>query len=90
MLRHAKSPDSRSSGDDDQEQLPPVKIPHPFSGYQKKVKKKHGLAVPATSAPVERVFSHSGIIMHYRARTSAKTLSELIFLKYNYSVVLTL
>lgn len=42
------------------------------------------LAVPATSAPVERVFSHGGIIMRpHRARLSAKTLSELMLLKCN-------
>ncbi|KAK0151144.1 putative AC transposase [Merluccius polli] len=46
------------------------------------------LAVPATSAPVERVFSHGGLIMRpHRARLSAKTLSYLVFLKCNHSVV---
>ncbi|KAF1392190.1 hypothetical protein PFLUV_G00049990 [Perca fluviatilis] len=46
------------------------------------------LAVPATSAPVERVFSHGGLIMRpHRARLSAKTLSHLVFLKCNQSVV---
>ncbi|XP_041841957.1 uncharacterized protein LOC121640312 [Melanotaenia boesemani] len=45
------------------------------------------LAVPATSAPVERVFSHGGLIMRpHRARISARTLSTLIFLKCNHSV----
>ncbi|XP_073714182.1 uncharacterized protein [Misgurnus anguillicaudatus] len=45
------------------------------------------LAVPATSAPVERVFSHGGLIMRpHRARLGAKTLSSLIFLKCNHSV----
>ncbi|KAJ4932943.1 hypothetical protein JOQ06_029781 [Pogonophryne albipinna] len=44
------------------------------------------LAVPATSAPVERVFSHGGLIMRpHRARLSARTLSSLIFLKCNHS-----
>lgn len=48
------------------------------------------LAVPATSAPVERVFSYSGIIIRpHRARLSANTLSELMLLKCN-SVVETL
>ncbi|KAL7879730.1 hypothetical protein SRHO_G00019840 [Serrasalmus rhombeus] len=42
------------------------------------------LAVPATSSPVERVFSHGGLIMRpHRARLSASTLSILIFLKCN-------
>lgn len=45
------------------------------------------LAVPATSAPVERVFSHGGLIMRpHRAWLSARTLSCLIFLKCNHSV----
>ncbi|KAI4815992.1 hypothetical protein KUCAC02_006113 [Chaenocephalus aceratus] len=38
-------------------------------------------------APVERVFSHGGLIMRpHRARLSARTLSSLIFLKCNHSV----
>lgn len=42
------------------------------------------LAVPASSAPVERVFSHGGIIMRpHRARLGDKTLSNLIFCKCN-------
>lgn len=42
------------------------------------------LAVPATSAPVERVFSAGGIFMRpHRARLSNKTLSNLIFAKCN-------
>ncbi len=42
------------------------------------------LAVPATSAPVERVFSRGGIIMRpHRARTSSKLLEMLMFLKCN-------
>ena len=45
------------------------------------------LGVPATSAPVERVFSHGGIIMRpHRARLSATNLSSLIFLKCNRNV----
>lgn len=40
--------------------------------------------VPATSAPVERVFSHSGFIMRpHRARMSDGLLETLIFLKCN-------
>lgn len=42
------------------------------------------LCVPASSSPVERVFSHGGIIMRpHRARLSDKMLSNLIFLKCN-------
>lgn len=42
------------------------------------------LSVPASSAPVERVFSHGGIIMRpHRARLADKTLSNLIFCKCN-------
>jgi len=49
-------------------------------GLAKKV-----LAVPASSAPVERVFSRGGIIMRpHRARLNDKLLAELIFLKCNY------
>jgi hypothetical protein len=40
--------------------------------------------VPASSAPVERIFSQSGIIMRsHRARMSNKLLEELVFLKCN-------
>lgn len=42
------------------------------------------LSVPATSAPVERVFSHGGIIMRpHRSRMKGNTLSNLVFLKCN-------
>ncbi|KAK9976821.1 hypothetical protein ABG768_018644 [Culter alburnus] len=41
-------------------------------------------SVPASSAPVERVFSHGGIIMRpHRAQLADKTLSNLIFCKCN-------
>ena len=44
----------------------------------------HLFTVPATSAPVERVFSHGGIIMRpHRARLGDTMLSHLIFLKCN-------
>jgi hypothetical protein len=40
--------------------------------------------VPATSAPVERIFSHSGLIMRaHRARMSDAVLETLVFLKCN-------
>ena len=42
------------------------------------------LSVPATSAPVERVFSHGGIILRpHRARLGDAMLSDLVFLKCN-------
>lgn len=42
------------------------------------------LSVPASSAPIERVFSHGGIIMRpHRARLGDTMLSKLIFLKCN-------
>ena len=42
------------------------------------------LCTPATSAPVERVFSHSGLIVRpHRARMSDELLETLVFLKCN-------
>lgn len=42
------------------------------------------LSVPASSAPIERVFSHGGIIMRpHRSRLGDKTLGNLAFLKCN-------
>jgi len=42
------------------------------------------LSVPASSSPIERVFSHGGIILKpHRARMSDTMLSKLIFLKCN-------
>lgn len=42
------------------------------------------LSVPASSAPVERVLSHGGVIMRpHRARLADRTLSSLIFSKCN-------
>lgn len=42
------------------------------------------LSVPASSAPIERVFSHGGIIMRpHRSRLGDKTLGKLVFLKCN-------
>jgi hypothetical protein len=41
-------------------------------------------SVPATSAPVERVFSHGGIVLRpHRARLADKILSNIVFLKCN-------
>ena len=43
---------------------------------------------PATSAPVERVFSHSGLFMRpHRARMGDKMLSNLVFLKCNKHII---
>jgi len=45
------------------------------------------LSVPASSAPIERVFSQGGLIMRpHRARLSDAKLSSLIFLKCNSSM----
>jgi len=42
------------------------------------------LSVPLSSAAVERVFSHGGIVMRpHRARMTDKLLSHLTFLKCN-------
>jgi hAT family C-terminal dimerisation region len=42
------------------------------------------LSAPASSAPVERVFSHGGIMMRpHRASLGDTTLAQLIFLKCN-------
>jgi hAT family C-terminal dimerisation region len=42
---------------------------------------------PATSAPTEHVFSHSGLCMPpHRARMGGKMLSNLVFLKCNTQV----
>lgn len=41
-------------------------------------------SVPATSAPVERIFSHGGIVMRpHRARMADQTLSDLLLVKCN-------
>ena len=43
------------------------------------------LAIPATTAPVERLFSTGSLIMRpHRARTGADLLSALALLKSNY------
>jgi len=40
--------------------------------------------LPVTSAPAERIFSHSGLLMWAkRPRMSNKMLSQLIYLQYN-------
>ena len=42
------------------------------------------LCVPATSAPVERVFSQSGLLFRpHRAKLSSDLLSMLVYLKCN-------
>ena len=44
---------------------------------------KRTLCVPATSAPVERVFSHGGIIVHsHRSSLAPQRLHKILFLKY--------
>jgi len=60
-----------------------------WSQHERDLNKLHQLAmsvlsVPATSAAVERVFSHGGLFMRpQRARMSDKLLSSLVFLKCN-------
>ena len=45
------------------------------------------LCVPASSAPIERAFSHGGIFMRpHRSRMSASLLSDLMFLKCNQNI----
>ena len=45
---------------------------------------KKVLSVPASSAPIERVFSQSGLIMRpHRSQLSDQLLSDLILLKCN-------
>lgn len=46
------------------------------------------LSVPASSAPVERIFSHGGLIMRpHRARMSSGMLETLMFLKCNQKIL---
>ena len=45
---------------------------------------KRVISIPASSAPVERVFSQGGLIMRpHRSRLSDQLLSDLVFLKCN-------
>ena len=45
---------------------------------------KRVLAVPASSAPIERVFSHGGIMLRpHRASMSSEVLCKLVFAKCN-------
>ena len=53
-----------------------------FAGIQKLLEAV--FTSPATSAPVERIFSHSGFFMRpHRARLGDKLLSDLVFCKCN-------
>lgn len=45
---------------------------------------KRVLGIPASSAPIERVFSHGGIILRpHRSQLNEKLLASLLFLKCN-------
>ena len=45
------------------------------------------LAVPATSAPIERVLSHAGNILHPdRSQLKPKHFEEMLFLKLNFDL----
>ncbi|KAJ4942162.1 hypothetical protein JOQ06_012030 [Pogonophryne albipinna] len=61
-----------------------------FSHYSKTPSSTNSLSVfsiPASSAPIERVFSHGGIFMRpHRARLSCSMLSNLMLLKCNMHV----
>lgn len=79
-------------GDDDEEEALPVDCMKFWNEHAQVFPRIYQVAmtvlsVPATSAPVERVFSHGGIIMRpHRARLSSTNLSSLIFLKCNTGV----
>lgn len=66
-------------------QLPGLQFWHQNSTFPRlQVLATKFLAVPATSAPVERVFSTGGIFMRpHRARLSNQSLGDLMMLKCN-------
>ena len=91
-IESAQISDDAQIGDDDEAEAKPVDCMVFWNEHAQVFPRIYQVAmrvlsVPATSAPVERVFSHGGIIMRpHRARLSATNLSSLIFLKCNTGV----
>ena len=71
-----------NSSDFDAEQVPPAYTLPVYKGLWPLFARIR--CIPATSAPVERVFSQSGILMRpHRAKMSDEVLEMLMFLKCN-------
>ena len=72
--------------DDGSNRLIPLNQPNKYESLNKLAKKI--LTVPATSSPVERIFSQSGFLFRqHRAKMSRKTLQMLTMLKCNIELI---
>ena len=72
--------------DDDSNRLILLNQPNKYKSLNKLTKKI--LTVPATSSPVERIFSQSGFVFRqHRAKMSRKTLQMLTMLKCNIELI---